>query len=212
MDDRRPDVESGPARRVAEIIEPTLQSMGFRLVRVKFTGRSLQIMAERPDGTITIDECAALSRAVSPVLDVEDPIPSSYTLEVSSPGIDRPLVRLEDFERWVGHVARIELKAPLAPRDGAAGRRRFRGVIEAVSGNAIRLALAPDAAAGEATEVEIAFDDIADAKLVLTDELLAAARERARPGPLGEGSPWAGTGQDDTQGEASEDERSDDDG
>ncbi len=212
MDDRRLDVESGPARRVAEIIEPTLHSMGFRLVRVKFTGRSLQIMAERPDGTMTIDDCAALSRAVSPVLDVEDPIPSSYTLEVSSPGIDRPLVRLEDFERWVGHVARIELKAPLAPRDGAAGRRRFRGVIEAVSGNAIRLALAPDAAAGEATDVEIAFDKIADAKLVLTDELLAAARERAKPGPLSEGSPWEDNGQGDTQGNASDDERSDDDG
>jgi len=212
MDDRRLDVESGPAKRVAGIIEPTLQSMGFRLVRVKLTGRSLQIMAERPDGTMTIDDCAALSRAISPVLDVEDPIQSSYTLEVSSPGIDRPLVRLADFERWVGHVARIELKAPLAPRDGLAGRRRFRGVIEAISGNAIRLTLPPDAAAGDETEVELAFDEIADAKLVLTDELLAAARERAKPGPLSEGSPWEAAGQGDTQGKESDDQRSNDDG
>ena len=212
MDDRRLDVESGPAKRVAGIIEPTLQSMGFRLVRVKFTGRSLQIMAERPDGTMTIDDCAALSRAISPVLDVEDPIQSSYTLEVSSPGIDRPLVRLADFERWVGHIARIELKAPLAPRDGAAGRRRFRGTIEGVSGNAIRIALVPDSPAGDATEVDLALDDIGDAKLVLTDELLAAARERARPGPLSEGSPWEDLGPGDTQGKESDEERSDDDG
>ena len=208
MDDRRPDVESGPARRVAEIIDPTLQSMGFRLVRVKFSGRTLQIMAERPDGTMTVDDCAALSRAVSPVLDVEDPIQSSYTLEVSSPGIDRPLVRLEDFERWVGHVARVELKAPLN------GRRRFRGVIEGVSGTAVELALPPDAGAGDETTVALAFEDISDAKLVLTDELLAAARERARPGAVGEGSPWDGGEPGDEQaGEIEyDDERSDEDG
>jgi ribosome maturation factor RimP len=207
MDDRRLDVESGPARRVAAIIEPTLQSMGYRLVRVKFTGRSLQIMAERPDGSMTVDDCAALSRAISPLLDVEDPIPGSYTLEVSSPGIDRPLVRLEDFERWAGHLARVELKAPVN------GRRRFRGVIESASGNAITLTLPPDANAGEATSVELGFDDIADAKLVLTDELLAMARERARPGPLSEGSPWQqGDDQGDEQGNESDDERSDKDG
>jgi ribosome maturation factor RimP len=207
MDDRRLDVESGPARRVAAIIEPTLQSMGYRLVRVKFTGRSLQIMAERPDGSMTVDDCAALSRAISPLLDVEDPIPGSYTLEVSSPGIDRPLVRLEDFERWAGHLARVELKAPVN------GRRRFRGVIESASGNAITLTLPPDANAGDATSVELGFDDIADAKLVLTDELLAMARERARPGPLSEGSPWQqGDDQGDEQGNESDDERSDKDG
>jgi len=202
MDDRRPDVESGPARRVAEIIEPTLQSMGLRLVRVKFSGRSLQIMAERPDGTMTVDDCAALSRAISPVLDVEDPIPGSYTLEVSSPGIDRPLVRLEDFERWAGHIAKVELKAPMD------GRRRFRGAIAATSGNAVRLRLPPDANAGEATDVELAFDDISDAKLVLTDELLAEARERAKPGALSEGSPWQG---DDRDNE-SDDQGSNEDG
>ena len=202
MDDRRPDVESGPARRVAAMIEPTLQSMGFRLVRVKLAGRTLQIMAERPDGTMTVDDCAVLSRAISPLLDVEDPLPGSYTLEVSSPGIDRPLVRLEDFERWVGHVAKVELKAPVD------GRRRFRGVIDGVSGNAVRLTLPPDGSAGDATTVELAFDEIGDAKLVLTDELLAAARERAKPGALTEGSPWQGD-EDDTE---SDEERSNEHG
>lgn len=205
MDDRRPDVESGPARRVAGIIEPTLQSMGFRLVRVKFSGRSLQIMTERPDGTMTVDDCAALSRAISPLLDVEDLIPGTYTLEVSSPGIDRPLVRLEDFERWAGHIAKVELKAPVD------GRRRFRGAIAGVSGNVIRLSLPPETGAGEATGVEILFDDVSDAKLVLTDELLAQAKERARAGPLSEGSPWQGDAESRLQDE-SDDERSSKDG
>jgi ribosome maturation factor RimP len=213
MDDRRLDVESGPARRVAEIIEPTLQSMGFRLVRVKSTSGSLQIMAERPDGTMTVDDCAALSRAISPVLDVEDPIPGSYTLEVSSPGIDRPLVRLEDFERWVGHLARVELKAPLTPDQGFGSRRRFRGTIEAAGGDAIKLKLPPDGKAGEPAEVELGFENISDAKLVLTDELLALAKQRAKAGALGEGSDWQGDEQADegTQYE-SDDERSNEDG
>jgi ribosome maturation factor RimP len=203
MDDKRLELESGPAKRVAEIVEPTIQSMGFRLVRVKFTGRSLQIMAERPDGSITLDECAALSRAISPVLDVEDPIPSSYTLEVSSPGIDRPLVRLEDFERWSGHLAKVELKTAVD------GRRRFRGVIEAADGDTIRLRLPPDASGGEETQVELPFDDIADAKLVLSDDLLAVAKQRAKPGQLSEGSPWDDKSRGD---EDSDDERSSKDG
>jgi ribosome maturation factor RimP len=207
MDDRRLERESGPAKRVAEIIEPTLHSMGFRLVRVKFTGKSLQIMAERPDGTMLLDDCATVSRAISPVLDVEDPIPGSYSLEVSSPGIDRPLVRLEDFERWVGHLAKVELKAPMV-HQGLAGRRRFRGMITAARDGAIQLTLPPeDIAAGGAggeTEVELAFDDIADAKLVLTDELLAVARQRAEPGRLSDGSTWQHT--------ESEDVGSDEDG
>jgi ribosome maturation factor RimP len=215
MDDRRLDVESGPAKRVAEIIEPTVTSMGFRLVRVKFAGRSLQIMVERPDGAMSLDDCAALSRAISPVLDVEDPIPSSYTLEVSSPGIDRPLVRLEDFERWVGHLAKIELKAPQA-HHGLAGRRRFRGVIGATRDGVIRLKLPPEDSAGGGTEVELAFGDIADAKLVLTDELLALARNRAKsgagPGGLSQGSPWEGDEQGNEHANQSEDQRSNDDG
>jgi ribosome maturation factor RimP len=215
MDDRRLEVESGPARRVADVIEPTLQSMGLRLVRVKFTGGTLQIMAERPDGTMTVDDCAALSRAVSPVLDVEDPIQGSYTLEVSSPGIDRPLVRLVDFERWAGHLARIELKAPLTPDQGFGSRRRFRGTIEAPEGDTIRLVLPPDGKPEDPTEVRLDFDNISDAKLVLTDELLALAKERAKPGPLSEGSDWQGgedADQTDSEHEEPDDERRNEDG
>jgi ribosome maturation factor RimP len=215
MDDRRLEVESGPARRVADVIEPTLQSMGLRLVRVKFTGGTLQIMAERPDGTMTVDDCAALSRAVSPVLDVEDPIQGSYTLEVSSPGIDRPLVRLVDFERWAGHLARIELKAPLAPDQGFGSRRRFRGTIEAPEGDTIRLVLPPDGKPEDPTEVRLDFDNISDAKLVLTDELLALAKERAKSGPLSEGSDWQGgedADQTDSEHEEPDDERRNEDG
>ena len=119
-----------------------------------------------------------------------------------SPGIDRPLVRLEDFARWAGHIAKVELKAPMD------GRRRFRGAIAATSGNAVRLRLPPEANAGEATDVELAFDDISDAKLVLTDELLAEAKERAKPGALSEGSPWQG---DDRDNE-SDDQGSNEDG
>ncbi|HUE44706.1 MAG TPA: ribosome maturation factor RimP [Aestuariivirgaceae bacterium] len=215
MDDRRLDVESGPARRVAGVIEPTLQSLGLRLVRVKFTGGTLQIMAERPDGTMTVDDCAALSRAVSPVLDVEDPIQGSYTLEVSSPGIDRPLVRLEDFERWAGHLARIELKAPLSPDQGFGSRRRFRGTIEAREGGTIKLVLPPNGKPEEPTEVTLDFDNISDAKLVLTDELLALAKERAKPGTLSEGSDWQGDeppDEYDSEHEEPDDERSKEDG
>ena len=214
MDDRRLDVESGPARRVADVIEPTLQSMGLRLVRVKFTGGTLQIMAERPDGTMTVDDCAALSRAVSPVLDVEDPIQGSYNLEVSSPGIDRPLVRLVDFERWAGHLARVELKAPLAPDQGFGSRRRFRGTIAASEGDTIKLVLPPDGKPEDPTEVRLDFDNISDAKLVLTDELLALARERAKAGALTEGSDWQGGAEIDeiSEDEEPDDERSNEDG
>lgn len=160
MDDRRPDVESGPARRVAEIIEPTLQSMGFRLVRVKYSGRSLQIMAERPDGTMTVDDCAALSRAVSPVLDVEDPIQGSYNLEVSSPGIDRPLTRLDDFARWAGHVARLEADELID------GRRRFKGTLAGVEAGEVLIET-------DQGPARVPFDRLSDAKLVLTDALVA---------------------------------------
>ena len=118
--------ETGVAARVASAVEPVAEDLGFRLVRVKVTpqnGCTLQIMAERPDGTMTVEDCEALSRALSPVLDVEDPMPQAYQLEVSSPGIDRPLARRKDFERWAGHEARIEMDVPLD------GRKRFRGVL-----------------------------------------------------------------------------------
>ncbi|MCC2111592.1 MAG: ribosome maturation factor RimP [Hyphomicrobiales bacterium] len=166
--------ETGLAARVAAIVEPIAEDLGYRLVRVKISGiggLTVQIMAERPDGTMKIEDCEALSRAVSPTLDVEDPIDRAYRLEVSSPGIDRPLVRRGDFERWSGHVAKIELDKMVG------GRRRFRGTIEGLDGNqvAIRLDSAP---AGTPDRYLIRFDDIAEAKLVLTDALIGEATKR----------------------------------
>jgi ribosome maturation factor RimP len=130
-------------------------------------------MAERPDGSMGIDDCETVSRSVSPLLDVEEPVSGSYTLEVSSPGIDRPLVRLEDFVRWSGHEAKIELKAPRE------GRRRFRGVLGGVSGSDVRLLLPPAAKGAAQEQVVIPFAELAEAKLVLTDALIADSRTRA---------------------------------
>jgi ribosome maturation factor RimP len=124
--DRRVIAETGPAARVAAIVEPVLGDLGFRLVRVRLTGvngLTLQIMAERPDGTMSVEDCEAASRGLSPVLDMEDPIERAYNLEVSSPGIDRPLVRPSDFTRWAGYEAKIDMTVPID------GRRRFRGVL-----------------------------------------------------------------------------------
>jgi ribosome maturation factor RimP len=147
------------------LIEPTLTGMGYEMVRIAISGRdrpTLQVMAERKDGVaMTVDDCETISRALSAKLDVEDPIASAYTLEVSSPGIDRPLVRLKDYQRFAGHVARLETREP---RDG---RRRFTGRIVGAEEGRVRIAV-------EDGEVEIPFDDIARAKLVLTDELIAA--------------------------------------
>ena len=153
------------AGRIADLIRPTVEGMGYSLVRVQVLGQQrvrLQVMAERADGEpMQIDDCADVSRAISAVLDVEDPVSASYTLEVSSPGIDRPLVRLADFERFAGFEARIELRQALA------GRRRYQGRLLGVSGDTVRLA------AGGGT-VELPFTGIARAKLVLTDDLLAS--------------------------------------
>ncbi len=118
--------ETGLDARVAHIVAPPINELGFRLVRVLISARdgcTVQIMAERPDGTMTVEDCEAVSRTIAPILDVEDPIDRAYRLEVSSPGIDRPLVRKSDFERWAGHVAKVELSRPLA------GRKRFRGTL-----------------------------------------------------------------------------------
>ncbi|WP_428977885.1 ribosome maturation factor RimP [Rhodoligotrophos appendicifer] len=164
--------EEGPARVVAELIDPVLSDMGYRLVRVRITGESgqtLQIMAERPDGTMTIDDCEAVSRVISPLLDVEDPISGEYVLEVSSPGIDRPLVRLSDFERWAGYVAKVELTRMVD------GRRRFRGTLKGITGSSVSV-LVEDAS--EKVEVVVPFEDIAEAKLVMTDELFRLALKR----------------------------------
>ena len=129
--DKRLITETGVAARVAAIVEPVVEDLGFDLVRVKVTstnGCTVQIMAERPDGTMSVDDCERVSRAVSPVLDLEDPIAQAYYLEISSPGIDRPLVRASDFERWTGYEAKIEMAVPLA------GRKRFRGYIRGLDG------------------------------------------------------------------------------
>lgn len=169
--------EGGPAAVVARLVEPVLDEMGFRLVRVRLTASTLQIMAERPDGTFTIDDCEAVSRAVSPLIDVEDPVPQSYNLEVSSPGIDRPLVRPEDFARWAGHEAKIELVKPLD------GRKRFRGTIAGMAADEVRLTLPPEKAGAGAVTVALPFADIGDAKLVLTDALIEASRKPAGTSP-----------------------------
>jgi ribosome maturation factor RimP len=159
--------------------------MGFRLVRVRLTGQTLQIMAERPDGGFTIDDCETTSRAISPVLDVEDPISSRYFLEVSSPGIDRPLVRPEDFKRWAGHEAKIEMSVPLA------GRKRFRGSIEGYGEGDVRLLIDDPEGGKEKIVVGLPFADIAEAKLVMTDRLIEAARLRQSSTALSDGSAWS---------------------
>jgi ribosome maturation factor RimP len=163
--------EMGVAARVAAVAEPVLEDLGFRLVRVRISGRdgcTVQIMAERPGGDMSVDDCAQVSRALSPVLDVADPIDRAYHLEISSPGLDRPLVRRSDFERWAGHEAKLELELPLD------GRKRFRGLILGLDGEAVRLRIA-DPAAGAADTVSLPLSDIGEARLVLTDALVRAA-------------------------------------
>jgi len=166
--------ETGTAARVAAVVAPVLIDLGFRLVRVKVSaldGCTVQIMAERPDGTMAIEECETVSRAVSPVLDVADPIDRAYRLEISSPGLDRPLVRRSDFERHIGQVVKIELAV------ACEGQRRFRGVLAGISDLAARVRMedVPDGA-----EVQLRFDDMTDARLVLTADLIAAALRREK--------------------------------
>jgi len=169
-------IEPGLAARVSAVAEPVLQGMGYRLVRIKISGEAgttVQIMAERPDGTMNIDDCEAISRALSPVLDVADPIDRAYRLEISSPGIDRPLVRRSDFERHLGHVAKIEMAV------AEHGRKRFRGTLIAVEDNALRLRR-DDARADEPAEVLLAIDRIGEARMVLTDALIAESLKRGK--------------------------------
>ncbi|MFN4144068.1 ribosome maturation factor RimP [Aestuariivirga sp.] len=175
--------ETGPAQRVAALAEPVLAEMGFRLVRVKMSGPTLQIMAERPDGTFSIDDCEQVSRALSPILDVEDVIASRYHLEVSSPGIDRPLVRPSDFEAWGGHEVKVEMAVPVA------GRKRFKGTLEGFEAGEVRLYIEnPEGASKEPVLIGVPFADIAEAKLVLTDQLIEAARSRLPARGYGDGA------------------------
>lgn len=159
------------ARRIEGLIAPSLEAMGYDVVRIRATGsqrKTLQVMGERRDRRgMTVEDCAEISRTVSAILDVEDPIAGSYTLEVSSPGIDRPLVRHADFARFVGFEAKVEL------REAMAGRKRFRGRLLGVTGMGVCIE-------GADGEVELPFADIGEAKLVLTDELIEAMTNEER--------------------------------
>lgn len=182
LDEPRLVSETGVAARVAHLAEPVLAQLGFRLVRVRLmqqNGQILQIMAERPDGIMTIDDCEAASQALSPELDVADLISGEYRLEISSPGVDRPLVRVSDFARAVGHEARVELTHPLE-----SGRKRFRGIIMGVDG-AGRAATVTiernDARAEEEKLVALPLAELDEGKLMLTEALI---RESLRAGKL----------------------------
>ncbi|MBV9971576.1 MAG: ribosome maturation factor RimP [Xanthobacteraceae bacterium] len=205
--------DTGIAARVAAICAPVLLALGLRVVRVRVSGNAgctVQVMAERPDGSMSIEECETASRALSPVLDAADPIDRAYRLELSSPGLDRPLVRRSDFERHAGELVKIELDTPYQ------GRRRFRGILVGVEGAGARVRVEETKdAASAASEFVLPFDDMSDAKLVLTDELIAAAlrrgksearaarRGRARPNgnDLNPGRPAASPAPAETEGE-----------
>lgn len=149
-------------RRIAEIVTPVVEDMGFEVVRVRLMGgkkKTLQIMAERPEGGIEVDDCAAISTMLSATLDVEEPIEDAYTLEVSSPGIDRPLTRLKDFELWEGYEAKLETDELID------GRRRFKGHLQGIEGDEVLIAI------DEGT-IGLKFDWLSDAKLVLSEELI----------------------------------------
>jgi ribosome maturation factor RimP len=178
--DERLITETGVAARVAAVVEPVIGDLGFRLVRIKVTaqnGCTVQIMAERDDGTMSVADCESVSRAVSPVLDLEDPIGRAYYLEVSSPGIDRPLVRAGDFNRWAGYDAKIEMAVPVA------GRKRFRGIVRGAERGEAVIAL-PDVKEGEEPLVRLPLSDIGEARLVLTDELVRESLRRGTAPPL----------------------------
>jgi len=179
-DEPRLIIEPGRAARVAALAEPVLAALGYRLVRVRvsgFAGCTVQIMAERPDGTMSIGDCERASQALSPVFDLEEPMSQAYRLEISSPGIDRPLVRESDFRRAIGCEARIEMAIPVN------GRKRFRGRIEAVASveaaplARIRL---PGEESGAESSVDLRIQDMAEARLMLTEDLIRATLRREK--------------------------------
>lgn len=166
--------ETGMEARVAQIIMPVMKSMGFNLVRVRLSGQNgytLQIMAERADGTMSVDDCEALSKALSPVLDVEDPIGRAYHLEISSPGIDRQLVRKSDFLRWAGYSMKLETSVLIN------GKKRFKGKLNGADEDGFNFE-ADQAAYGEEPRIHVPFAAVADARLILTDELIREALRR----------------------------------
>ena len=172
-------------RRIAEIVQPTIEGLGFELVRIRLMGgggkaKTLQIMADRPEGGIEVEDCAKISTAVSAVLDVEDPIEDHYTLEVSSPGIDRPLTRLKDFDIWAGWEARVETTEMID------GRRRFKGTLAGTEGEEVLITLEEK---GEEVTIGLRFDWLSDAKLILTEELITEMlKQRKAAGVLDDGA------------------------
>jgi len=178
--------ESGLAAEIVALAEPVIEELGLRLVRIKISAQSgtiVQIMADRPNGAISVDDCALISRRISPLLDAHDPIPGGYTLEVSSPGIDRPLVRPSDFEDWAGFEAKIELKELVD------GRRRFRGILEGYEDGEARLRIElKDYDEPQIVGLPVAL--IGEAKLVMTDSLLKLAQSaNAANGAAGDEEP-----------------------
>jgi len=167
--------------KIVQLISPLVESMGYDIVRVRVIGSgtpTLQIMAERPDGTMPIEGCEEVSRAISAALDVEDPISGRYTLEVSSPGIDRPLTREKDFEIWAGHLAKVELQVPID------GRKRFRGILDgfAADEGEVRIAVEVEGFT-DPQVVGLPFTDVHDAKLVLTDALIKQSQKNGGASP-----------------------------
>lgn len=175
VNDARFYSETGLAATLAGLVEPVLENLGYRLVRVKISGRdgqTVQIMAERPDGSMTIEDCEKVSKELSPLLDAHDPVSDAYRLEISSPGIDRPLVRASDFENWSGHMAKIEL------REAVDGRRRFQGKLEGFEDGEVRVELElPEIGA---TTIGFPLSLVSEARLIMTDELIREALNRAK--------------------------------
>jgi ribosome maturation factor RimP len=174
--ERRLIVEPGLAARVAAIAEPVLEELGYRLVRVRVSaseGCTVQVMAERPDGSMAIADCETCSRALSPVLDAADPMDRAYRLELSSPGLDRPLVRQSDFARYAGNIVKIEMEVPVD------GRKRFRGQLLGAEGNFARIKR-DDVSTGEPADILLPIEEMAEAKLMLSDAQIAEALRRSK--------------------------------
>src|SRR5882757_1367330 len=178
--DPRLIIEPGLSARVAGIVEPVIEGLGYRLVRVRVSGSdgcTVQVMAERADGTMTIDDCEICSRALSPVLDADDPVDRAYRLEMSSPGIDRPLVRQSDFVRYANNFVKIEMAVAVE------GRKRFRGQLLGAEGNVARVRR-DDASTGQTADIMLPIEEMAEAKLVLTDALIAESLRRGKQAEL----------------------------
>ena len=190
-------------RRLAAIITPTIEDLGYELVRIRLMGgktRILQIMADRPEGGINVDDCAKISTAVSALLDVEDPIEENYTLEVSSPGIDRPLTRIKDFDMWNGYEARIETTEMID------GRRRFKGFIAGTEGEEVLITIEEG---GEEMTIGLNFEWLSDAKLLLTDDLIAEVLRQRKESGAFDGADIDESGLDGVETEDHDDEDDD---